>query len=150
MKLKTLHIDYFVCSKCAFERFESDDESAHQWWHSLFLLREDLLISAPSDLSTEVVVGDKAQKAVPLEVTDHGGTLIVDTINDRMSALEEKLRQLDSAIHSSSSALETKLEVTNASMESKVAHLEAKMDHIMAALKDLLGSLPPTGKTPSD
>uniref|UniRef100_A0A8H7Y3G6 ZZ-type domain-containing protein n=1 Tax=Psilocybe cubensis TaxID=181762 RepID=A0A8H7Y3G6_PSICU len=133
-------------SKCAFERFEEVDDAAHQWWHSLFVFRKDILFEEPSEQQKEVAGGNDQQVVSALEVSKD--QIISQTIDNRISKLEQKFSELNAAIQSGQdslasaiqSTLETKFDRIT-SLEAKVERLENKMDSMMTTLMELLGGL---------
>ncbi|KJA23767.1 hypothetical protein HYPSUDRAFT_66143 [Hypholoma sublateritium FD-334 SS-4] len=145
--------DYWVCETCADQQFTDDNPDGHEWWHSLIVLRREILVDAD-----ETVPEKKASKALNVEATDKkkrnavSPDAIVAAIGNRISAVEEKLDGTNSMLQDTLSLLlkdriqvtsdnfDSKPQFSNRALEERMSNLEDKVDMMVAELRNFFTS----------
>jgi hypothetical protein len=124
--------DYYLCEKCEPDLTDLDQHQ-HKWWHSLLIIPQcssgtEVVPKVPETVPSSQIAGATS------EDKDGGEVSTSISVNEKISAMEEKLdltRQ----------ALEDRLASTTATLEDRMTRLEAKLDTDMEELKRLLVQL---------
>ncbi|KAF9484260.1 hypothetical protein BDN70DRAFT_872756 [Pholiota conissans] len=135
--------DYSLCERCAHEETENEDPDGHQWWHSLAVLRRDILVGHEEDPSDEESEESEAKKE-----GDDTNTVIISAIGDRISEVEAKLDATNSMIQEAlTSILQDKVKETvddeapqEQGLEMRMSQLEEKVDGMVEELRSFMES----------
>ena len=139
------HPAFFICERC--ESIPSDSDAKnddHKWWHSLLVLRKNLiepiLETTSSKVETTGTQAEAQSAAVDsdlLPANNNPGTnphsALVSGVVTRISAVEDKL-------HVAHTVLENKVDSTKVALEGQLSSIEervVKMDYIERKLDDM-------------
>ncbi|KAH9481751.1 hypothetical protein JR316_0006278 [Psilocybe cubensis] len=147
----SLEAEFFRCvgSTCQ-KKYEAPD-GEHQWWHTLLSLRKEFIVGnfQTETTVTDVVVAEEKGKTLETPESPEKNALAApsDSVQSRISILEQKMDVLASTLESRTNRLEyipkieEKLDTINNSLQAKVENLELKLDGVITALQALIGGL---------
>ena len=144
------HSDFFICGRCESIPNDSDAKNDdHKWWHSLLVLRKNLIEPILETVSNKVdTTGTQAETQSTAAGSDilstdernsdtNSHSALISEVVTRISAVEDKF-------HVALTAMEDKSDSTRLALEGQLGSIEervVKLDESITALTKMLGDL---------
>ena len=142
--------DFFICGRCESIPNDSDAKNDdHKWWHSLLVLRKNLIEPILETVSNKVdTTGTQAETQSTAAGSDilstdernsdtNSHSALISEVVTRISAVEDKF-------HVALTAMEDKSDSTRLALEGQLGSIEervVKLDESITALTKMLGDL---------
>lgn len=146
---------YMLCESCIEEQIINEDPEEHQWWHSMLVLRRDIVIGG-DDAASDSTSEDESEPSDKKKDRGADSAAIISAIGERIFEVEAKLDTTNSMLQEAlSTILEDKVKAVGGdhdddddeaptqtqALEMRMSQLEGKVDGMVMELRYFLESL---------
>lgn len=133
-------------------QFTDGDPDGHQWWHSLIVLRREILVDADETVPEKKSSKPNTEGTDKMKGNANNPDAIMSAIGNRISAVEAKLDGTNSMlqdtlslilkdrIHVTSEQIASEPPLSNRALEARMSNLEDKVDMMLAELRNFVSS----------